>query len=139
MSRKIIQQALDALKDTHWSQKNVDAIAALEAELSKPEKYDQTTLELCDKCGWKTLIPDDCCLNCERNKFEQEPVAWSVLDKRTGRHWYTHESKYTAQYYSNLYSHRESDGSPSMVIIPLYAAPQKPDVTLISEGNINIS
>jgi len=36
MSRKIIQQALDALKDTHWSQKNVEAIAALEAELAKP-------------------------------------------------------------------------------------------------------
>ena len=56
---------------------------------------------------------------------EQKPVAWSVLDKRTGKHWYTHESKSTAQYYANLYSHRETDGSPSMVVTPLYTAPPK--------------
>ena len=30
------------------------------------EPYDQTSLELCNVCGWKTLIPGDCCLNCER-------------------------------------------------------------------------
>ena len=30
------------------------------------EPYDQTALELCNVCGWKTLIPDDGCLNCER-------------------------------------------------------------------------
>ena len=28
--------------------------------------YDQTSLELCEVCGWKTLIPGDCCLNCAR-------------------------------------------------------------------------
>jgi hypothetical protein len=27
---------------------------------------EQTSLELCEVCGWKTLIPGDCCLNCER-------------------------------------------------------------------------
>jgi hypothetical protein len=27
---------------------------------------EQTSLELCNVCGWKTLIPGDCCLNCER-------------------------------------------------------------------------
>ena len=63
---------------------------------------------------------------------EQEPVAWSVLDKRTGKHWYTHESKYTAQHYANEYSHREPDGSPSMVVTPLYTAPQpQPDDTAL--------
>jgi len=36
MSRQIMEQALNALKDTHWSQKNVEAIATLEAELAKP-------------------------------------------------------------------------------------------------------
>ena len=41
-----------------------------------PNHYDQTALELCEVCGWKTLIPGDCCLNCERGKIEQEPVAW---------------------------------------------------------------
>lgn len=38
------------------------------AIVGKPnaEPYDQTSLELCEVCGWKTLIPGDCCLNCER-------------------------------------------------------------------------
>ena len=40
-----------------------------------PNHYDQTALELCEVCGWKTLIPGDCCLNCERGKVEQEPLA----------------------------------------------------------------
>jgi len=39
------------------------------------EPYDQTTLELCNVCGWKTLIPDDGCLNCEREQPAQEPVG----------------------------------------------------------------
>jgi len=39
------------------------------------EPYDQTALELCGVCGWKTLIPDDGCLNCERAQPAQEPVA----------------------------------------------------------------
>jgi len=39
------------------------------------EPYDQTALELCEVCGWKTLIPDDGCLNCERVQPAQEPVA----------------------------------------------------------------
>lgn len=72
--------------------------------------------ERCQKCAGEGAEP------------EQEPVAWSVLDKRTGKHWYTHESKSTAQYYANLYSHRETDGSPSMVVTPLYtASPSKPE------------
>jgi len=43
------------------------------------EPYDQTALELCNVCGWKTLIPDDGCLNCERAQPAQEPVAWTLL------------------------------------------------------------
>ena len=42
------------------------------------EPYDQTALELCNVCGWKTLIPDDCCLNCERAQPAQEP-DWKTL------------------------------------------------------------
>jgi hypothetical protein len=30
------------------------------------QPYDQTALELCESCGWKTLIPGEGCLNCER-------------------------------------------------------------------------
>ena len=43
------------------------------------EPYDQTALELCNVCGWKTLIPDDGCLNCERAQPAQEPVAHPVI------------------------------------------------------------
>lgn len=32
---------------------------------------EQTSLELCNVCGWKTLIPGDCCLNCVRNPLGQ--------------------------------------------------------------------
>jgi hypothetical protein len=42
----------------------------------KLQEYDQTALELCEVCGWKTLIPDDGCLNCERAQPAQEPVAY---------------------------------------------------------------
>jgi hypothetical protein len=36
-----------------------------------PAPYDQTELELCDECGWKTLIPESGCLNCERSKTKK--------------------------------------------------------------------
>ena len=50
----------------------------------KPEQpYDQTALELCGVCGWRTLIPGDACLNCERSKQpEQSPVAWLITDEK---------------------------------------------------------
>lgn len=57
-------------------------------------------------------------------KIEQKPVAWSVFDKRTKKHYYTNESKYTAQHYANEHSHREADNTPSMVVVPLYTHPQ---------------
>ena len=31
--------------------------------------YDQTALELCERCGWKTVVPDDGCLNCNRREW----------------------------------------------------------------------
>lgn len=38
-------------------------------------QYDQQALELCEACGWKTLIPDEGCLNCERKPQPQpQPV-----------------------------------------------------------------
>jgi len=40
------------------------------------EFYDQTALELCGECGWKTLIPNDGCLNCEREQPVQEPASY---------------------------------------------------------------
>ena len=52
-----------------------EAITAIKEALAQPlqKPYDQTALELCNVCGWKTLIPDDCCLNCERAQPAQEP------------------------------------------------------------------
>jgi hypothetical protein len=44
--------------------------ASLEAQNTELDQkladIEQTSLELCNVCGWKTLIPGDCCLNCER-------------------------------------------------------------------------
>ena len=43
-------------------------------EVSEPicvggkEPYDQTSLEMCEECGWKALIPGDGCLVCARQK-----------------------------------------------------------------------
>ena len=38
------------------------------------EPYDQTSLELCNECGWKAIIPGDGCLVCARQNAK--PVAW---------------------------------------------------------------
>jgi len=74
-------------------------ILVKEIERIRPaqEPYDQTALELCNVCGWKTLIPDDGCLNCERAQPAQEPVALvidgflikSELPKEYTGHLYT--------------------------------------------------
>ncbi|MBX9850044.1 MAG: hypothetical protein K2X64_12170 [Rhodocyclaceae bacterium] len=59
------------------------ASAALAAQAGQPTTYEQSALELCGVCGWKALIPTDCCLNCEREKQLQvgqgEPVAQVVV------------------------------------------------------------
>jgi hypothetical protein len=82
--REAAQQALEALepyadiKPRDWKtdrEKLWRAFDALRAALAEP--YDQTALELCEECGWKTLIPTEGCLNCERQpKAEQEPVGF---------------------------------------------------------------
>jgi hypothetical protein len=54
------------------------------------EPYDQTALELCNVCGWKTLIPDDGCLNCEREHPAQDPWnedEWRRNNWRCGHGW----------------------------------------------------
>ena len=52
------------------------AMAADKLHCVEKEPYDQTALELCEVCGWKTLIPDDGCLNCERKEkpIQQEAI-----------------------------------------------------------------
>jgi hypothetical protein len=50
------------------------------------EPYDQTALELCKVCGWKTLIPNDGCLNCERTQPAQEPEMQTGIAYQKGFH-----------------------------------------------------
>ena len=59
----------------------VDGCIACDARAQPAqEPYDQTALELCEVCGWKTLIPDDGCLNCERTQPAQEQEEdWGAL------------------------------------------------------------
>ena len=55
-------------------------IKYLDAAIDEPEPYDQQALELCDKCGWKAIVPGEPCLMCERNARmlapEPEPSRW---------------------------------------------------------------
>jgi hypothetical protein len=46
------------------------------------EPYDQTALELCNVCGWKTLIPDDGCLNCKRAQPAQREWVGLTVQER---------------------------------------------------------
>lgn len=57
------------------AQSSVDKAVNMMAQPAQ-EPYDQTALELCNVCGWKTLIPDDGCLNCERKEkpIQQEAI-----------------------------------------------------------------
>lgn len=65
------------------------AIAAVEEAAQRypapqPDPYDQTELELCEVCGWKTLIPEDCCLNCARGMQPEQPVQESAIGSIVG-------------------------------------------------------
>jgi hypothetical protein len=72
--REAAQFALDALHCPGDSELMERVEAKLRAALAEPEPYDQQALELCEVCGWKTLIPGEGCLNCERQpKAEQRP------------------------------------------------------------------
>ena len=50
------------------------------------QPYDQTALELCESCGWKTLIPGEGCLNCERKPQHKGEIAQAraAIAKATG-------------------------------------------------------
>lgn len=57
--------------------------AMLAAAPQPPKHYDQQALDLCLTCGWKTLIPGDCCLNCARQKppaVEQLTMSGAMRD-----------------------------------------------------------
>ena len=71
--RKAAEMALKQLQRDdvylgHRSKTRADAIEALRQALAEPEQYDQTALELCEKCGWKAIMPDEGCLVCAREE-----------------------------------------------------------------------
>jgi len=61
---------------------NCASLEAQNTELdAKLADLEQTSLELCEVCGWKTLIPGDCCLNCAR--INPCPNCASLQDQNT--------------------------------------------------------
>jgi hypothetical protein len=74
--RKAAEAALEVLDCLPWHASPIalEATKALRQALAQPEQYDQTALELCEKCGWKAIIPDEGCLVCARN--EHEPYVY---------------------------------------------------------------
>jgi hypothetical protein len=68
---------LEALEDMlGWQTLAPDGVVA--AARAAIEQYDQTSLELCNECGWKALIPGDGCLVCARQKAK--PVWVELTD-----------------------------------------------------------
>jgi hypothetical protein len=55
-------------------------------EVSEPisvggkEPYDQTSLELCEGCGWRAMIPGEGCLTCARQKAKRQWV-WLTAEE----------------------------------------------------------
>ena len=81
MSIEAMKKALDVLIEINKLSVGEDAIAlpgeidgAMDNLRAAIEQHDQTSLELCEKCGWKALIPGDGCLVCARQKTK--PAAW---------------------------------------------------------------
>ena len=114
--RKAAERALKRLDMYFVEHGNDDDFAALQAlrqALAKEEHepYDQTALELCEKCGWKAIIPDEGCLVCARN--EQEPVMWSIFD---GKYHDVFDTKYDVD---KIIKFKKG----KVVVKPLYAAP----------------
>lgn len=92
--RDAAQQALDVLDEAwgYYPDEAIDsgkrllaATDALRAALDEPEPYDQCTLDLCPVCCWKTVIPGEPCLMCERNERMCEPAVSDILTRwKTG-------------------------------------------------------
>ena len=86
--------------------------AMLAAAPQPPYGYDQQALDLCPTCGWKTLIPGDCCLNCARQqpKGEQEPRFF--YDEEDALLWTPGEAQYGPEGMTALYTHPQPKREP---------------------------
>jgi hypothetical protein len=81
MSIEAMKQALEVLEQINQLSIGENALAlpgeidgAMDNLRAAIEQYDQTSLELCEECGWKAVIPGDGCLVCARQNAK--PVAW---------------------------------------------------------------
>jgi hypothetical protein len=75
----------------------------------RQEQYDQTSLELCETCGWKAMIPGEGCLTCARQKAK--PV------------WIQRNHLEAAQREPSMCRVEPTKRLPDFV--PLYAAPRQ--------------
>ena len=109
--RQVIVDDLEALRQALAMEKFSEVNQELEQALAQPEQepYDQTALELCEKCGWKAIIPDEGCLVCARGK--EEPAAWIVESKHGNWAPYLEWS--------------EPSYLETQIVTPLYTAPPK--------------
>ena len=61
--------------------------ASLEAQNTELDRkladLEQTSLELCETCGWRTVIPGEGCLNCAHSK----PLTEEEIEKATREVW----------------------------------------------------
>jgi hypothetical protein len=64
---QLLRDALRKIKHEAVSLADAQVIALDALSAAAQPAYDQTALELCSVCGWKTLIPGEGCLNCMRN------------------------------------------------------------------------
>jgi len=94
MNKELLRDSI-AVMETGWARSPQDMSASdrevvtrIQAAIDAPDPFDQQALELCTACGWKALIPGDCCLNCMRPNPYQEPIAQSIGNTL---HW--HEGK----------------------------------------------
>ena len=70
-----MRQALEVLEQINQLSIGENAIAlpgeidaAMDNLRAAIEHYDQTSLELCNECGWRAIIPGEGCLTCARQK-----------------------------------------------------------------------
>jgi hypothetical protein len=68
-----VDEVVEAVRGLISAPKDDDEslVRAVLGQRQEPEPYDQTELDLCDKCGWKAVKPGEGCLNCQRQEPEQ--------------------------------------------------------------------
>ena len=105
---------------------------------SSPQSYDQAALELCDVCGWKAVVPDECCLNCKRLA---QPEPW-VKTYCGGKPNYTTQPELGEPWDSMPVAFINIDGELSYIKSAntdkeLYTAPPKREWVGLTDEEVN--